>query len=240
MDVVKDREHIMKKAVENKELELLEKKAESTQAITVQAVKKEIFLENLLVNEEKEKEQIEDQEIVQQIQIEKKKNNCLLKIIKEKEIEDQFNLAKSQTQNHLNELKEEAKREIEIKRSNLKSRILKMKKKNERKKNLLKQELMNVRTEIASNINKVTRAGSKENCFSKKSDQKLIDAYCENNFFDNYYKMTDCKDIQNFCYVCCENEFGEIQIGAREECYNGCDKKEDKKIPIDGRWVWAP
>jgi len=107
---------------------------------------------------------------------------------------------------------------------------------------MLKQQLMAVRTEMADNLTSVTKQGSKASCESSKGDQTKINAYCENNFFDNYYKLADCKDISSFCYVCCENEFGDVRVADRDECYNMCDKKADAvKSPTDeGRWQWTP
>ena len=239
-DVVRDRQTALKKEVENTEEAVLEKKVMSTQTTSIQAIKKELKLEEKLEREEKEREELETREIAQQILVEKKKNDCLLKVIKQKEIEDQFNLAKEETEKEIISIKNEAKKDINIKRNEMKEKILAMRKKNERKKNLLKQQLMAVRTEMASNLENATKQGSMETCKKAKVTQSNVDAYCEYNFNDNFAKLADCKDISSFCYVCCENEYGDIFVSEREICYSMCDKKEEAPSVEDGKWHWEP
>ena len=92
-------------------------------------MRKELDLERMLEKEEQQKEDEEMVELVQQVEIEKKKDECLIKAIKQKEMEDQFNLARSQTETRIEQLKQEAKQQIIIKRNELKSKILLMRKK---------------------------------------------------------------------------------------------------------------
>lgn len=116
-----------------------------------------------------------------------------------------------------------------------------MRKKNERRKNMLMQKLMSVRTAISQKMQKATKAGSKATCAGAKDDQTKIDAYCENNFFDNFYKLVDCKDKASFCYACCENEFGDVHVAERDDCYDMCDGKT-KDTPQNndkGKWIWT-
>ena len=239
VDVIRDRQKIIKKEVEKSEEQLLKKNLVSTETVTLNAVKKEIQLEKMLEKEEKEKEDMETKELLLQIEIEKKKNNCLANVIKQKEIEDQFNLAKQENDIEVKQLKDEASRQIIIKRNDMKEKILSMRRKNERKKNMLKQKLITVRSEIAENLQVVSKSGSKGICKDSKDDVTKINDYCENNFFDNYNNLVDCKDKSSFCYVCCENEFGAIHVGERDDCYNMCDSQI---TPLDlkdnGRWHW--
>jgi len=230
IDVVRQRQQALKKAVETNDESQLEKKVQKTESITMQAVKKELFLEEKIEREEKEREEMETIELQKQVEIEKKKNECLNNIIKQKEIEDQFNLAKEETEKEIENLKTEAKKDIQIKRFSMKQKILTMRKKNERKKNKLKQELMTVRTEMVDKIGKITKQGSDAICETTKNDITKINYYCENNFFDNYYKLSDCKDKDNFCYICCENEFGDVYIAERDKCYNICEAKPKAQV----------
>jgi len=243
LDVVREKQKALKKAVEETEELEMKKNVKKTQNMTVQAVKKEMQLERMLEKEEKEKEAIETKELVQQITQEKKKKDCLIKVIKEREMEDQLNLAKEQSEAQINELKEEAKKEITIKRNEMKTKILNMRKKNERKKNMLRQKLMSVRTEIADSLQLASKKGSKQICEVTKGDQEKINIYCEGSFPDDFYKLNDCKDQASFCYVCCENEFGAMFVGERDDCYNMCDKKPIEKPRAEehhGVWQWDP
>jgi len=54
--------------------------------------------------------------------LKKRKDDCLNNIIKQKEFEDQFNLAKEETEKEIENLKADAKKDIQIKRSNMKQK----------------------------------------------------------------------------------------------------------------------
>lgn len=73
-------------------------------------------------------------------------------------------------------------------------------------------------------INKAARVGNINNCFTP-DDEKEFNAieYCENNFQTDYQRYNECKNMSSFCYVCCENEFGDLHIMERDRCYNKCD-----------------
>jgi len=128
-----------------------------------------------------------------------------------------------------------------VKINKMRTKILNMRKKNERKKNQLMQKLMSVRSVMADKMQKATKIGSKASCESAKGDQAKINAYCENNFFDNFYKLVDCKDMSNFCYACCENEFGDVHVAERDDCYDMCDGKIKVAQTQDasGKWIWT-
>jgi len=239
VDIVRERQAALKKAVQQKDEQLIKKKVQGTQTMTLQAVQKELQLEEMLEKEEKAREALEIEEINGEIIKEQKKKECLLNMIKERQLEDQYNLGKQESEKQVMELKEEAKKEIIIKRNKMKTKILNMRKKNERKKNMLKQKLMSVRTEMSQSVTKATKMGTKAICENSKNDQAKINAYCENNFFDNYYKLLDCKDKDGFCYSCCENEFGDIHVAERDDCYNMCDGKKKSKKGKRGNWIWT-
>jgi len=53
--------------------------------MTMQAVKKELMLEEKIEREEKEREEMETLELQKQVEFEKRKDDCLNNIIKQKE-----------------------------------------------------------------------------------------------------------------------------------------------------------
>jgi len=63
----------LKKAVENNDEKALEKKVQKTESMTMQAVKKELMLEEKIEREEKEREEMETLELQKQVEFEKKK-----------------------------------------------------------------------------------------------------------------------------------------------------------------------
>jgi len=54
--------------------------------------------------------------------------------------------------------------------------------------------------------------------------------------------LNDCKNPNQYCYICCENEFGETHADEREKCFEKCaglnsESSDDKS---QGNWVWVP
>jgi len=45
-----------------------------------------------------------------------------------------------------------------------------------------------------------------------------MDNYCILNFTD-FDEIESCKDPNNFCHTCCDNEFGVIKVAQRSNCY---------------------
>lgn len=69
--------------------------------------------------------------------------------------------------------------------------------------------------------------------------KEQIEEYCNNSFNTELDLVTDCKDKDFFCFICCQKEFGAFNPQERQECQGQC------KIPISpakekGNWVWMP
>jgi hypothetical protein len=223
LDMVEKKASKVKQAVENKEEVKLQKKIEQTQAMTLQAIQKELKLEEMLEREEEQKEK--DQEVLmqQQLESEKKKNECLTKTLKEKQIEDQMNLSKSNAEEAIAKIKEEAKKQIMVKRAEMKKRLETMRKKNKRKLSAMQNDIVTVRMETAQKVQKIAKVGNQKNCFNPSpilpASLPKMEEYCQANFVDNNAKFMDCKNPESFCFVCCESEFGDMHIPEREKCY---------------------
>jgi hypothetical protein len=210
-----------KKVEENEEIRL-NKKVQHVQTTAMTALSKEVKLEELIEREEEAKEDSETQVLETEIQAEKKKAECLNKVIKEKEMENQLNVSKARAEESIHKIQEQTKKEIAKKRLEIKKRIQEMRKKQERKKATLKGEIMSIRTTIAKKINKLSKNGNADNCLTSQTDIHR-QSYCGANFVDSYIKYQDCLTEANFCYVCCENEFGDFHISERDKCYASCD-----------------
>jgi hypothetical protein len=224
----------IKKKVNLDEEQKLQKEIAQTQTMTLKAVEKESKLEQLLEKEEQEREEEEMRDLENQIEAEKKKEECLTKSIKEKEIEEQYNLTKVNAKDQIEKLKEEAKKQIVLKRQLVKEKINAMKKRADRKKAALKAQIMTIRTKTAGKLQKYTKVGDAAKCFVPNTNQpeqmKKVEDYCMGSFFDNYVKLAECKTPESFCYVCCENEFGEVHIMERDRCYKKCDGVDSSGI----------
>jgi hypothetical protein len=211
-DSKKDEEFEMKKQVEN------------TNTMTFLAIQKENKLEALLQKEEELREKDDEKTLDHQLKSEENKKNILMKSIKEKELEEQFNVSRENTQVAINKIKEEAKNSIIKKRNDIKRKINLMRLKSERKKAQIKSKIMSMRSETAQKLQLYAKKGNMEKCFlpdpSKNDDIHNIEVYCASNFPSEMSQFMECKVPESFCYTCCEREYGPMQLILREKCYN--------------------
>lgn len=216
----------------------LDNDLDKIQEMGMLAIRKEIKFSELITDEEKQKEKNEIDELANKIKEERRKQDMLLKSIKEKEYESELNLNKSRREKELDEMKSMLREQILANRKKMKEKISEMRKRNERTKEKLKNELMEVKNKIAEQLSDINKEGNMDSCFKPSSapaDITRVQAYCSMNFLDSDpEKYAECLKNDEFCYVCCEREFGEIVIKKREECYDKCDKDPKK----DGVWQW--
>jgi len=169
---------------------------------------------------------------------EKEKKDNLQRAVQEKEMEDQYNIKVRSAEDQIDKIKELAQKQVYVRRNKLKNKLLKMRKMSERKQADLQQKLKDVKLSMAQEMTNMYKLGDQNKCIQK--DDKGREAYCSNNFVDNYNKYDLCKSEDNFfCYVCCENEFGEMQMKRRESCVkNLCEKEDTEEGDASGNWVW--
>jgi len=136
---------------------------------------------------------------------------------------------KKEAENEIGELKSELKMEIEMKRDQMKRKITEMRKKSRRRKALMQSKMNKIRTQMAHDIMMANKEGDIKFCKKGKKDLKERETYCNTNFIDNFVLNYDCKNDENFCYMCCENEFGSNFQLERNGCYDMCDGKAPKK-----------
>merc|ERR1712166_749722 len=86
------------KQEEKEQMVVLVKK---TNGIALQAIQKELNLEAMIQKEEEEKIEREKAEIMANIEKERKKKQCVLNAIRERELENQYNLHASEAQHQI-------------------------------------------------------------------------------------------------------------------------------------------
>jgi hypothetical protein len=231
VEMVAEKVDQLKRKSEETEEVALGKKVDEAQSTSMMAIQKESKLEELLEKEEKAKEEEEDALMEAQVLSEQKKEECLLKSLKEKEVEDQMNLAKSKAEENLAKIKEDTQKQISLKRLNVKRKIMEMKKIQIRKRAAMRAKVQAIRTSIAEKLNVVNRTGDYGICIGTMVESER-ETYCTTNFATDYNKFADCKDETQFCYVCCENEYGDLHIMERDSCYAKCDeaKRKDSNV----------
>eukprot|EP00340_Litonotus_pictus_P013198 CAMPEP_0170539774 /NCGR_PEP_ID=MMETSP0209-20121228/104195_1 /TAXON_ID=665100 ORGANISM="Litonotus pictus, Strain P1" /NCGR_SAMPLE_ID=MMETSP0209 /ASSEMBLY_ACC=CAM_ASM_000301 /LENGTH=114 /DNA_ID=CAMNT_0010841895 /DNA_START=540 /DNA_END=880 /DNA_ORIENTATION=- len=109
-------------------------------------------IEDLVEQEEKNKEENELGSLQSEVDRESKKRELLLNKIREKEEEDQFNLKQSSSEGLASSASQEIKAEILRKREAIKQKILLMRRRNERRKEMLKKKLSYIRSDISKKL----------------------------------------------------------------------------------------
>lgn len=169
-----------------------------------------------------------------------------MKAIKEKQLENQYNLKQKETAEAIQNIKKAALQEVQVRRNNLKKLIEEMRSKQKRKTNSLSQKLQAVRYQMAQQMGKAYKKGDSGRCESigrgteNKEKSEMRKNYCIANFSEDFVNYQTCLDGDDFCHMCCDNEFGEFFIGERESCYSKACIKKTELPPkeVDGRWVW--
>jgi hypothetical protein len=237
-----EKQEEIKKKIEEKEQMKIEKQIEITNNIALQALKKEINIEELIKHEEAEREAREEKEMLITIENEKRKKECLIKAIKEREIENQYNLKTKEATEQMENIKKETNQQIAIRRTQLKQQLENARKTAERKKNKLKQQLTTVRYEMASEMSKIYKKGDKSKCIEAANSTEKRNIYCSAAFTDDYSSLLECNEGTEFCTTCCDFEFGEFYQSDRQDCYKAVCKAEQTSISetpdVRGKWVW--
>jgi len=220
--IIEDR---TRKARENsqKDEELqMKKQVDNTQSMTFLAMQKEQRLEQLLQKEEEMREKEDEKMLDSQLEQEERKKKILMKSIKEKELEEQFNVSRENAKLAINKIKDEAKNQIIQKRAEIKKRINMMRLKSDRKKASIKSKIMSMRTDTANQLQMYAKKGNKDKCFipdpNKEEDIHNMEVYCVANFPTQMNEFMECKIPESFCYSCCYREFGPMQFMLREKC----------------------
>jgi hypothetical protein len=158
--------------------------------------------------------------------------------IKERELENQYQIKTKETQKEVEQIKESAMKEVINKRNKLKDKISEMRKKAKRKSAKLKQALLSMKMKMASEMSDVYKDGDQGKCLAAIKDEKMRLNYCTANF-DDIIKFSQCKDDDDFCQMCCEHEFGEMHMDHRNKCIKElCDAEVIKKEKAKGSWIW--
>jgi hypothetical protein len=240
MDVMKEKtKKIQIKAKENPI-----NKVEKMEETAMVAIKKELNIDGLLEKEELERESKEQDDLRDSIKKEKQKDECLIKSIKEKELEDQFNQEKFDKDKEVANIADNAKKDILTKRQQVKVKIMNMRKRSERKKKLLNDQLSNMRNEMAGSLGNINKMGDSAQCFKPKPkdevDTKKISEYCSKNFASaSPVQYKECITEDTFCTTCCQNEIGEAHVTEREKCNDICEPPAGVVLPTKGSWQWV-
>ena len=210
----------MKEKTTNDEITKMSSKLEETERAAQFAIVKMKKLEKLLEEEEEAKEK-KDLELLQhQIEEEKKKSNCITTSLKEKELAEKVQIGQQQINLKVEEMREKTKLKIKELMEEAKEKIRMKRLLNERKVRNLRTQIQKIRDETTSKLENSSKKGDMNRCFiATKQNFALVETYCGTLQDAEPQKIVDCRDINSFCFACCENEFGESFPDLREMCY---------------------
>ncbi len=122
----------------------------------------------------------------------------------------------------MDEMKQEAYQSVMHKRQEENKRLGALRKIAERKKRQSKNKIMRIRMEMANELILAEHDGDILQCSANSTEDERQE-YCESNFADDLERLVECSVKEDYCYVCCETEFGELHEEHRDECYDKCD-----------------
>ena len=214
-----------------------------TNGIALQAIQKELNLEAMIQKEEELKIEREKAEILANIEKERKKKDCVMKAIRERELENQYNLHAVEAQKQIQTIKKQTAQQVLIRRSALNSKLRLIRQKAEREKNKLKQKLAGVRNAIADEIGNKYKKGDINKCLVAMENTKHRNDYCIAHFAEDLSDLQYCRDTTDFCTFCCESEISDMYMKDRQMCItkvcNALPTAKNNDInDLSGKWVF--
>lgn len=239
--VLLDKEIEIKKKTEERDEQELKVKLKQTNKLALEAIAKEMDIESMIREEEYEREEQKQEEITKKIEEEEKKNEALFKRIREKQLENQFNMRTEETKKEIEETKEDAAKQITISRAQLRKKLKTLQKQSKITENKLTQNLEVVRKSMGKQLKNVYKIGDETKCNKNQSEQQKR-MYCTASFSDPVM-YSSCKETE-FCFICCDNEFGEMYPEKRLACNrNQCENPpQPEPVPKEpnGNWKFVP
>ena len=99
-----------------------------------------------------------------------------------------------------------------------------------------KNEASQLKIKMAAQLLQAYEKGDKEQC-AKSDEPALIEAYCNKQFPDQPQLNQGCKVrisfffiikvTEDFCFICCDKEFGSMRMTERKDCYQQCAGPSD-------------
>jgi hypothetical protein len=251
VDAVHRRKKQLKEEIVNDKDRMYKKNIQETQEVGFKAIEREFSIENMIKKEEKAKEDSESLDLEEKIRKEEKKADCIHKQLEEKELDDDWE-DKQEAKEEMDRLKKKINLKVETGRNRIRQLLGKMRKKAKIRKTELMQRLQDVRAKMAKEIILANKEGSYKPCINGKTNIDFRENYCNTNFVDDFVHNTSCKEAENYCYTCCQHEFGQAYKQQRSNCYKMCDNSDKQVVkdvngkPIENSkkdgttWLWAP
>ncbi len=235
---INDRRKIIRHNLKKMEHNGLLKKIGKAQDTSLKAIKKELKMEDLIRREMMLKAQEELKNLLALKKKEEFKRDCLLRALKARDQKAEELHKQTQGKLEIEKTFIEAKKDIKENRDDLRKKLADIKRRALRRKRMIEQQINLIRSEMTRNLLDANKFGSMEICRKSNNNVVKVKEYCDANFITNYLKNINCKEMDNFCYICCEHEFGNMYMRERDQCYTMCDDMVRKDLE-GGDWVWT-
>lgn len=124
------------------------------------------------------------------------------------------------TEDELKEIKAQVTQQVEGLKKMYSKKISMMDEQSERLKAEKLKELTNMKIKITRMLIDQEVKGDISNC--KHSKKEEFDAYCNARFPTSWFENKHCRVKENFCGICCENEFSFRFEDDRNKCVQEC------------------
>lgn len=199
-----------------------------TQVKGLKALEREVMIENLIKGDEEKKEDASEHVILNQLEAEKAKNKIIDGQIKEKELAEEFKMEEFQAASDIKEAKKEITQQIQVNREKLRKQIEEIRKEARKRRETLQTKVKKLKSKITNKLMKASKVGDKALCIAGILDESKRSLYCNGSHPDDYLENEYCKNEDNFCYSCCDSEYGLLRGAQRDDCYDACDKERDR------------
>ncbi len=228
---------MVKKKLHDKELTDIESSIGKTQKDALKVIKKEMDIEKMIQEEMNAKALSEAKELLAQKKEEEKKKKALEEAMAARESASNQARAKKNAQMQIDKIKNDTKNDVNKQREELKKKIAAIKAKANRRKKLIEQDINIIRSKVASELSDANRNGDMNICKKAYGKTAKVKDYCNANVVEDINKNMECKNPMSFCYICCENEYGNMNIANRDKCYDMCDKLMAREMN-GGEFKW--
>ena len=233
---MEDRTNLIKKKVQEKEVDVLASKIGKAEKNAIKAIGREFDIEKMITREIQLKSQLETKMLLEKKKHEEQKQAALEKAFAAKNEESERRRSKRNGKNRIKRIKLDARKEILKQRQKMRNVIKALLQKEGRRRKIIEGQIRTIRTEIAKRIVEANHKGSKDICIKGMKNKKMRTDYCKENYVDSYVGYNECINEGSFCEVCCGKEFGNMFIEERDNCIGSCEEKLNEVLE-DGEFV---
>eukprot|EP00744_Colponema_vietnamica_P000625 GILI01001097.1.p2 GENE.GILI01001097.1~~GILI01001097.1.p2 ORF type:complete len:718 (+),score=300.49 GILI01001097.1:103-2256(+) len=226
----------------------MDEEVEGVAAQAMNALQKELAREQLEEKEEEEREREEEKDIEKHLKEEEDKQKCIKEQIEKKKKSQGLKRHQAEVEEKIREIKAEAEAQLKLKKARMQKKLAAMRAASERRRAGLMRKIEVFRAQMTEEMMEAERMGNASACAASVMTEDKRSVYCSTKLANEPDKMLSCKEVENFCAMCCEAEFGDLHEDERIDCEKGCQRSDGSAGAagaagddgMAGRWVFIP